>query len=67
MPGEIIKTGVIICAGSDVGVFAHGDNGRKLDLMVDYGMSPLGALKSATNIDARIFHWEDSIERSLPV
>ena len=32
-------------SGSDVGVFAHGDNARELELMVDYGMPAHDALK----------------------
>ena len=53
-----LKSGVTICAGSDVGVFAHGQNARELELMVDYGMSPLNVLRSATSINARVFHIE---------
>ena len=43
-----LKSGVIICMGGDVGVFAHGDNAREMELMVEYGMKPLDVLKSAT-------------------
>ena len=53
-----LKMGVTICAGSDVGVFAHGQNARELELMVDFGMTPLDVLKSATAINARVFHIE---------
>jgi imidazolonepropionase-like amidohydrolase len=52
---EALLAGVTICAGSDVGVFAHGDNVRELELMVDYGMKPLEVLRSATAINAAIF------------
>jgi imidazolonepropionase-like amidohydrolase len=32
-----IAAGVAICNGSDVGVFAHGDNARELELLVGLG------------------------------
>ncbi|WP_345955060.1 amidohydrolase family protein [Mucilaginibacter sp. PAMB04168] len=50
-----LKAGVTICFGGDVGVFAHGDNARELLLMVDYGMKPLDALRSATSVNAEVF------------
>lgn len=49
-----LDAGVTILAGSDVGVFAHGDNARELGLMADYGMAPLDALRSATSIAAAL-------------
>ena len=52
-----LDAGVTILSGSDVGVFAHGDNARELALMVDYGMSPLDAVRSATSVAARVFTW----------
>jgi imidazolonepropionase-like amidohydrolase len=45
---------VVIASGSDAGVFAHGDNARELELLVDYGMSPEDALRSATSVNARV-------------
>jgi imidazolonepropionase-like amidohydrolase len=49
---------VTILSGSDVGVFAHGENAREIELMADYGMPPIDALKSATSIAGRILHME---------
>lgn len=54
-----LEAGVTICNGSDVGVFAHGDNARELELLVDYGLSPRDALRAATSVDARVLHLED--------
>jgi imidazolonepropionase-like amidohydrolase len=54
-----LESGVTIASGSDVGVFAHGDNARELEAMVRYGMAPVDALRSATSIDARVLHMED--------
>jgi imidazolonepropionase-like amidohydrolase len=56
-----LEAGVTILSGSDVGVFAHGDNARELELMVSYGMEPIAALKSATSIGARVLHMDDRI------
>jgi len=54
-----MELGVKICMGGDVGVFAHGDNAREMELMVDYGMKPLEVLKSATAINAESFRLKD--------
>lgn len=59
---QALDAGVTICFGGDVGVFAHGDNARELEMMVEYGMKPINALRSATSINAQVFH-QDKIGR----
>ena len=61
--GRALAAGVTIAAGSDVGVFPHGDNARELELMVAYGMSPTAALASTTSVNARVMHMENQIGR----
>jgi imidazolonepropionase-like amidohydrolase len=56
-----IAAGVTICNGSDAGVFAHGDNARELELLVDYGLTPLQALIAATATNARLLRMEREI------
>ncbi len=63
---EVLKSGVKICMGGDVGVFAHGDNAREIEMMVEYGMKPIEALKSATSINADAFHIETQVGRLKP-
>src|SRR6266571_3352588 len=60
---QALESGVTIASGSDVGVFAHGDNARELETMVNWGMPIIDALRSATSIDARVLHMEDRIGR----
>lgn len=59
----IIFISASISAGGDVGVFAHGDNVRELELMVNCGMSPADVLPSATSINARVFHLDSLVGR----
>jgi imidazolonepropionase-like amidohydrolase len=63
---EALDAGVTIAAGSDVGVFAHGTEARELELMVEYGMKPVQALRSATSIDARVLHLDDRLGAVKP-
>jgi len=61
-----LEAGVTIASGSDVGVFAHGDNARELETMVDFGMPLIDALRSATSINARVLHMGDKIGSVKP-
>ncbi len=58
---QALAAGVTIASGSDVGVFAHGDNAREIEMMVNWGMPLISALRSATSIDARVLHMEDEV------
>jgi imidazolonepropionase-like amidohydrolase len=60
---QALEAGVTIASGSDVGVFAHGDNAKEIELMVAWGMPIVDALRSATSIDARVLHLEDKVGR----
>ncbi|MGH8222564.1 MAG: metal-dependent hydrolase family protein, partial [Woeseiaceae bacterium] len=47
------RAGVPIVFGTDSGVSAHGDNAREFALMVQGGMPPMEAIRSATSVAAR--------------
>jgi imidazolonepropionase-like amidohydrolase len=61
-----LSAGVKICMGGDVGVYAHGDNVREMELMVAYGMKPLQVLQSATSVNADVFHIQSTVGRIKP-
>ena len=58
-----LDAGVTICFGGDVGVYPHGDNVRELEMMVEYGMPAEDALRSATSINADLFHIQKTVGR----
>jgi imidazolonepropionase-like amidohydrolase len=61
-----LEAGVTIVNGSDIGVFAHGDGARELELLVDYGMTPMQALRAATVVAAKALHLEDKVGTVKP-
>lgn len=60
---EALKASVPIIMGGDVGVFAHGENVREMELLVEFGMSPIQVLKSTTANNADYFGWGNWIGR----
>jgi len=58
---EAISSGVAIGMGGDVGVFPHGENASEMELMVEYGLPVMDALKAATSINSRAFHMDDRL------
>jgi imidazolonepropionase-like amidohydrolase len=61
-----LKVGVTIGNGSDVGVFAHGENWREPAAMVADGMRPAQALHAATDVAARILRQSQQFGRIAP-
>jgi len=56
-----MEEGVSIGMGGDVGVFTHGKNALEMELLVEYGMSPLQVLRSTTSLNAKTFHIGDRV------
>ena len=63
---QALAAGVTICMGGDVGVYAHGDNAREMELMAEYGMNPLDVLRSATSVNADVFRIAGKVGRVRP-
>jgi imidazolonepropionase-like amidohydrolase len=55
------KRGVKIAFGTDAGVFPHGQNAKEFGFMVEVGMPPMEALKSATVTNAGILGISDQV------
>ncbi|MFQ5824396.1 MAG: amidohydrolase family protein [bacterium] len=58
---KALQIGVKIAFGTDVGALQHGTSAKEFQLMVDYGMKPMDAIKSATTVAAELMGWEDQI------
>ena len=55
------KKGVKIAFGTDAGVFPHGENAKEFGFMVEAGMPPIEAIKSATIVNAGILGIADKV------
>jgi imidazolonepropionase-like amidohydrolase len=63
---QALEAGVTIVNGSDMGVFAHGDGARELELLVDYGMKPTAALQAATSVAAKVLQLDHRLGTVKP-
>ena len=54
-----VRAGVKIAFGTDAGVYPHGDNAKEFQALVDRGMSPFDAIRSATVIAAEVLGTRD--------
>jgi imidazolonepropionase-like amidohydrolase len=51
--------GVKIAFGTDAGTFNHAENAKEFDYMVEFGMTPMDAIKAATVMTAELFGLKD--------
>jgi imidazolonepropionase-like amidohydrolase len=61
-----LASGVTMCVGGDAGVFSHGENALEMELLADYGMSPLEVLRTTTSTNARLLHMEQQLGSVKP-
>ena len=61
-----LAAGVPMAVGSDVGPFPHGTQAREMELMVQFGMSPMEVLKADLLHGARLLDWEGQIGELKP-
>ena len=59
--GRAWRAGVKIAFGTDQGVAPHGDNGLEFVYMVEAGMPPMAAIKSATAEGSKVVRMEKEI------
>jgi len=56
---KAIKAGVKIACGTDAPAIWHGKNAKELEALVDRGMTPLQAIRSATLVSAELIDVDD--------
>ncbi len=61
-----VKAGAKMVYATDSGVYPHGDNAKQFSRMVQFGMTPLQAIQSATIHSADLLGWQDRVGRVAP-
>jgi len=56
-----LRAGVKIAFGTDTGVSAHGENAQEFVYMVEAGMTPMAAIRSATSVAAEVLDAGDDL------
>lgn len=56
-----VRAGLRMGYGTDAGVYPHGDNRKQFPKMVEWGMTPMQALRSATSDAAELLGWSDKV------
>ncbi len=56
-----VEAGAKIAYGTDAGVYTHGLNGRQFAYMVQWGMTPIQAIRASTIGNAELFGLSDQI------
>ena len=52
--------------GTDAGIYPQGMNGIQFAYMVEWGMTPMEAIKAATSVAARYLDWGDRVGAVAP-
>jgi imidazolonepropionase-like amidohydrolase len=58
---KAVRMGVKIAFGTDVGAYEHGTSSREFSKMVEYGMKPIDAIRTATIVGAELLRMEKKI------
>ena len=58
---KALQAGVKMAFGTDAGVYPHGWNGKQFAKMVEWGMTPMQAIMSATTSAADLLGWSDKV------
>ncbi len=58
---KAVQAGVPMVMGTDAGVYPHGDNLYQLSRMVEFGMTPMQALRAASINAAKVLNQEENI------
>ena len=61
-----LRAGVKMAYGTDAGVYPHGTNARQLAYMVEWGMTPMQAVQTATTSTAELFGREAEVGSITP-
>jgi len=61
-----VKSGVKVVYGTDAAIFPHGNNAKQFQVMTQFGMTPLQAIRSATTVSAELIGKEDQLGQIKP-